>query len=259
MVLKLNLNVWIDIRRPRVFIVCLDQSSGTLAQFEERIVQWKEHIEASCVHRASFRDCLFQPGSERWKHKILFDLGASKSATAHRHRRAWEEGTMIVRRELVAQGSTWAAHAHPLATSRLRGIQGTARQREMLECALMMRCHMLGLNPEVPKECKQAAQGFMWDVSQNVGIENLSTFSSADLQCPCTGALIYHFECDRLAHPEELASAFGWPELHKMENYKKRHLTNLLGESQALPSLATVTWAILLGASTCIPGLWEHA
>jgi len=118
----------------------------------------------------------------------------------------------------------------------------------------MLRCHAVGMSPDD----MASRQELKWDVSQNVSLKNKRTVGATDLTCMCTSALVYIFELDRLLHPAELLRAMGWVHLdwHAVP-LTMAQLADLVGEAQALPSLAVATWALLFAVGTRCEGLWR--
>jgi hypothetical protein len=151
------------------------------------------------------------------------------------------------------EGKPWAK-AHPLENAHLRGISRTDRQVEILECVLMLRCHARNMSPGD----LASRQGLKWDVSQNVSVRNKKSISTEDLGCTCTGTVVYSFELDRILHPAELLRAMGWVNFSLQGvRLSMGELADLVGEAQALPSLAVTTWALLIAAGARCEGLWK--
>ena len=68
----------------------------------------------------------------------------------------------------------------------------------------------------------------------------------------CMGALLCCFEADRLVHPGDLSSRFGWPSRANYDSVSWRKLTDLVGESQALQAIGAATLPMLGAfASSC--------
>ena len=255
-VFYLNLNVWIDVKRPRAFIGCLHKGVGELSDLASA-AGWVHLIEDAISSRDTLEQHLFVVGSDRWKSKVLLDLSSSEYGPRQNQKDpAWERKAKAVRDALAAHGRGWAIDARPLATARLRGMSGTDRQRSLLESVLLMRCHVLDLDPTVTSQCDAAKRGLKWDISQNASMSDIGSLRTTEISCPCTGAILYSFEFDRVVHPEELASAMGWIELRPMPSLTRHELMDLLGESQALQPLGAITWALLLGVSHRMLGLW---
>ena len=185
------------------------------------------------------------------------DIGSRGVAASHpvSLKKAWQTETNAIRHLLEQEGKPWA-QAHPLRHAFLRGLSRTDRQVEVLECVLLLRCRAANLSPEDPAQLTSARRGLKWDVSQNVTTKQISMFSHTDLACTCTGALVYSFELDRILHPEEMLQATGWIDA-RTGGLSMSELTDLLGEAQALPSLAVATLSLLLVAGSQLPGVWS--
>ena len=63
--------------------------------------------------------------------------------------------------------------------------------------------------------------------------------------CLCTGALLYCSELDRLVHPKELLSCFGWPDDVKRAGLNWTHIADMVGESQALQVIGVASLSLL--------------
>ena len=64
--------------------------------------------------------------------------------------------------------------------------------------------------------------------------------------CLCTGALLCSFEADRLVHPQEVLSIFGWPADVVCSRLEWSKIADLAGESQALQAIGVATMALIL-------------
>ena len=185
------------------------------------------------------------------------DIGSRGVAASHpvSVKKSWQAETEAIRHLLEQEGKPWA-RAHPLQHALLRGLSRTDRQVEILECALLLRCRAAHLSPEDPAQLISAMRGLKWDVSQNITTKHSATLGHTDLACTCTGALVYSFELDRILHPEEMLQATGWTDA-RTGGLSMSELTDLIGEAQALPSLAVATFSLLLAAGSQLPGVWS--
>ena len=193
---------------------------------------------------------LFQVGSQQWNSKVLVELsnrGTLVSGTRQDSNTdgRWRRECDTVRAWLHEKGKAWA-YTHPLEAARLRGLQGTLRQREVLECVLLLRCCNLDVDPREPEHVANAIRGLSWDISQNVDLQVRRHLRGIALPCVCTGSVVYLFEFDRIIHPQELAVAMGWASDTSLAAVGARDLMDLLGESQAMHSVVVATWALLL-------------
>jgi hypothetical protein len=60
---------------------------------------------------------------------------------------------------------------------------------------------------------------------------------------------------DRILHPEEMLQAMGWVNTNT-GSLTMAELTDLVGEAQALPSLAVATWSSLLAVGIRLERVW---
>jgi hypothetical protein len=139
-----------------------------------------------------------------------------------------------------------------LGQMQCRGLARTERQLRVLEVVLMTHCHLNNLDPRSEDDLRLAKQGLKWDVSQNIDHLRIKAFRGCPPSCVCRGVLLYSFEADRLVHPVELLSCFGWPSHVKYGDISWSKLTDLLGESQALQAIGVSTLAMLTAfAKSC--------
>jgi len=259
---EVNLMTWVRLRRPRIFIFCIHRDVGDeamLRRAQELAYAFEAKRQTEPPKRVE--DYCFPPGSSDWTRAVLGDLGGREGAAPSRpapilragRKEAWRSETAAIREFLEKEGKPWAK-AHPLQNAHLRGISRTERQVEILECVLMLRCHARNMSPDD----LASRQGLKWDVSQNVSLRNKKSLSTEDLGCTCTGAVVYSFELDRILHPAELLRAMGWVNFSLQGvRLSMGELADLVGEAQALPSLAVTTWALLIAAGARCEGLWK--
>lgn len=242
---------WIDIRRPRVFIWCLHKECGSeadcaaAATLATEIQSARQSLDPEVVERHLLDLC---SESGRAVHKALIVREHSKcsvGSTEHiEQKRAWEKDVVLVRKWIKDAGRPWADEA-PMRRFQCRGLAGTERQYNVLEAVLMAHCHLNNLDPRSDEDLRLAKQGLKWDVSQNVCYNQAKHLRHCQASCVCTGALLYCFEADRLVHPGELLSCFGWPRHVNYESISWHKLTDLVGESQALQAIGAATLAML--------------
>ncbi len=130
-------------------------------------------------------------------------------------------------------------------------MSSSARTREILEVRLLFACQKFGLSPLQPEQLHAAKEGLWADASQNLrGSSSSSCAASRVFPCVCTSSIIYSYEHDRRVSSHEVACAMGWrtsahsPTIPR--SLSEAQLTDLLGNSQALPCLGTATAALLV-------------
>ena len=242
-----NLSDWTDSRRPRVFIWCLHKNCGSEeVAFAARSLA----SDIGCQRRRTQPEAVEQhvhiAGTPEW-FSVMCDVGNRGKSNSHKleQKRAWEPEVLRVRELIIQAGRPWA-HEHPLAAAKLQGLAGTERQRAVLEAVLLIHCHLNNLDPRDAKQLNLAKRGLKWDISQNVHHSNYGALRHCVCSCLCTGALLYSFEADRLVHPGEILSSFGWPADVECKLMHWKDIQDLAGESQALQAIGVVTTALIL-------------
>ena len=243
-----NLSDWIDVRRPRVFIWCLHKDCGA-----EDVVHAARTLALDIQHQRrqtppeTVEQHLHIVGTPGWYSTVMCEVvhRGKNSPTKHGARRRWEPEVQRIRDMLVQAGRPWA-NENPLAAAKLQGLAGTERQRAVLEAVLLLHCHTNDLDPRNAEQLLLARQSFKWDISQNVHRSNYQALRHCACSCLCTGALLYSFEVDRLVHPQEVLSTFGWPADVMCSGMEWTHIADLAGESQALQAIGVVTMALIL-------------
>ena len=256
----INTECWIDIRRPRLVMWCLHKDFGS---------------EADCVAAATLAEQIqlarqqTTPEVVEWH---LLDQSSEAGAAVHvdiverghlrcndgpdeagekKRKRAWEKEVLHIRKWIRDQGCEWVDEGS-LGQMQCRGLARTERQLRVLEVVLMTHCHLNNLDPRSEDDLRLAKQGLKWDVSQNIDHLRIKAFRGCPPSCVCRGVLLYSFEADRLVHPVELLSCFGWPSHVKYGDISWSKLTDLLGESQALQAIGVSTLAMLTAfAKSC--------
>jgi hypothetical protein len=113
----------------------------------------------------------FPIGSPLWNKYVLLDiLGRDRSANQDppTSESSGHSSCKKVREMLSSSGAVWA-QANPLRGVKLRGVRGTPRQIEILECVLLKRCSDMKLcesTPLDPADIERAKEGLKWDLSQ---------------------------------------------------------------------------------------------
>ena len=242
-----NLSDWTDMRRPRVFIWCLHKDCGSeelvyaAARFASDIQGKRRRTQPEAVEQH-----LHISGTPGWYSTVVCDVFTrGKSSSQKPGKRAWEPEVLRIREMLLQEKRPWANES-PLAAAKLQGLAGTERQRAVLEAVLLVHCHANELDPRDAEQLILARQGFKWDISQNVHCSNYQALRHCVCSCLCTGALLYSFEADRLVHPQEVLSTFGWPADVVCSGLDWSSIADLAGESQALQAIGVVTMALIL-------------
>ncbi len=259
-----DLAAWVQIRRRRVFMWCLHHDIAD-AQVAEKVSALAAHIEEQrkTFPPASMAQFVFAPGTEEFRSKVLGLGRPHRAATCCTRadkqggegKAAWQQETEAIRTALRQAGCPDAG-AHPLRNASLLGLAATRRQREILECVLLLRCHHCGLSATCPTQLGEARRGLTWDISQNVPHHAAKAHVTTAMSSLCTGSIIYSFAHDRCLHEEELLAGMGWPSI-AVPGMNRQDMRGLIGESQAIPCLAVVTWSLLLVLGNSLPGLWS--
>ena len=248
-----NLSDWTDSRRPRVFIWCLHKNCGSEeVAFAARSLASDIGCQRRRTQPEAVEQHLYNVGTSEW-FSAVSEVGNRGKSNSHKleQKRAWEPEVLRVRELIIQAGRPWA-HEHPLAAAKLHGLAGTERQRAVLEAVLLIHCHLNNLDPRDAKQLNLAKRGLKWDISQNVHHSNYGALRHFVCSCLCTGPLLYSFEADRLVHPGEILSSFGWPADVECALMHWRDIQDLAGESQALQAIGVVTTALIL---SCQKGL----
>lgn len=72
------------------------------------------------------------------------------------------------------------------------------------------------------------------------------------------GSAVYSFQEDRVLGPQELLRLMGWIGGALTGDLSLRDVRDLVGEAQALPSLATALAALLLATRSALPAVWPR-
>ncbi len=254
-----DLEAWVEIRRRRVFMWCLHHDVAD-ARVPEEVSTLATQIEDErrTFPAARMAHFMFAPGTEEFRSKVLAldrPRGTSGGPGGDKGKAKWRKEAQAIRSALQEAGCAHAS-AHPLRDASLSGLGATRRQRELLECFLLLHCHHCGVSATCPKQLREAMRGLTCDISQNRHHHAAEGHASGSMASLCTSSIIYSFEHDRLVHEEELLAGMGWQSV-TVPQMSRQEIRGLIGESQALPSLAVATWALLLVSQNAIPRLWS--
>lgn len=265
----MNLRVWLDVNRPRLWIWLVRRRVGTDADLRAKVVgKLAVDIESSRpVHlRASVHDFMIKSGSAEWREKVAMPLqcrgGAASSravAVATAGERAAQALTAKALALRAARGSApIGGDSCPVECAkalRMWGFQGSARQRAIVEALLATRCCHLGIT-----DPSLARKGLFWDMSQNACEDLIDQPTKLEnLACMVRSSLPYSFEADRLVLPEEVLRSHGWqigdrrPVCSSLKDYE---VQDLAGEMQAIQTLSVVMWAAILSEGAHMDGLF---
>jgi hypothetical protein len=130
---KMNLTVWLDVARPRVYIWLIAKDVGTSAD----CIAIGEHIRLLECQRprvlcARVEDFMYEFGSSQWRDKVHVALqcrGGSVNSRA---------ATTTTIGEKKARGHL--APTTQIAAGRLWGLTGTMRQQAMYQALVETRC-----------------------------------------------------------------------------------------------------------------------
>jgi hypothetical protein len=264
---KMNLTVWLDVARPRVYIWLIAKDVGTSAD----CIAIGEHIRLLECQRpralcARVEDFMYELGSSQWRDKVHVALQCRGGSVNLRAATTTTIGEKKARDHL--------APTTQIAAGRLWGLTGTMRQQAMYQALVETRC--------VAKRCAisdaaavaEALAGFKWDFSQNVPARSRTgrdidatdkTFLSlvrGPMSCQLRGSLPYSFQHDRLILPEEMLHSHGWQLgtiVPDCTGLTESELRDLVGEMQAVQTLSVVMWSILVVVGCQLPGLFAGA
>ena len=259
---KLDSKPWVQMRRPRVWLILMRADIGSQATVDDacRIAaDIQQHREE--YRPAQVREMCCAPGSKE-EGALLLALALAHEERQHSSAKhqpppaaaRWRQQVQQQRDEWHAEGRA-AARAHPLASARLRGLSDNERIRESLEVNLLRACFAQDLDPAVPDQLERAKANLIADASQNY------RWMSASLDvAPCFQrvSMPYSYELDRVLGPLELLRCHGWIQPHT-GNISVSNIRDLAGEAQTLPCLAAAIMGALLAAGTALHGLWPRA
>jgi hypothetical protein len=98
---------------------------------------------------------------------------------------------------------------------------------------------------------RRVSQGLMCDVSQAIDRRPWAYH----LRTITTSSAIYNFTRDRTLLPQEILRVYGWSPDATNNTYEE--VADLVGETMALPPLATILGSLLVAVGKGLPGLWE--
>ena len=196
---------------------------------------------------------MFACGSEQWRQQVLLGLQCRGSSATSRAAQTDTKGEQTAQSHLETLPRIQAG--------RLRGLQGTSRQR----CA--------ATNCDVTQQVQQAStmEGFKWDFSQNlpthdsssedgIGVDKaLRSAVRGPLACMVRQSLPYSFERDRLILAEEMLCSHRWQIGAKVPDctgLTEGELQDLVGEMQAVQTLSVVVWSMLAVVASRLSGLF---
>ena len=238
---------WTDSRRSREFIWCLHKDCGSeevaraAANLAYDIGFWRRGTKPEAVEQH-----LHIVGTPAWYSVMSqVDQRGKFNVTHSRQSRAWETEVLRNREMLRQVGRPWA-NEHPLADAKLQGLTGTERQRAVLEAVFLTHCHINGLDPCDPEQFMLAKHGLKWDISQNVHHTNYQALRHCVCSCLGTTGLLYSFEEDRLVHPEEILSSFGWPADVECRGLEWMQIQDLAATSPTVQAIGVSTMALIL-------------
>ena len=257
---RLEATPWVAMRRPRYWIfIVKDQLGGALAA--EEACRLAHHIEALRRERppASLQDLMSPTESQELK-EHLWQLALHQEAVGGRGGRpppelpSWQKQAMKEREQWRALGRP-GHDAHPLSAARLVGLSRTPRHIEVLEIYLLRACFAQNLNPLLPADLARAKRDLTMDVTQNPSWTKSSPGTMASFT---RGSAVYSFQEDRVLGPQELLRLMGWIGGALTGDLSLRDVRDLVGEAQALPSLATALAALLLATRSALPAVWPR-
>ena len=262
---SLDLRAWVNVRRPRLWILLVHKDTGTQATADAAssfAVEIQAHRSKSSPESLQ-HDYMLHPGTPDWEREVLAGQAGSleprRRKTSSAVQASWQKQTDKIRAEWKAKGMQ-GSESNPLAAASLRGLTGTEREREVLEVFLMQACFAQGCSLLDDASVQAVKAELVADVSQNLSWLRPEHGGVAGVFC--TESRVYSFGHDRLVLPQEQLAAMGWqvpgqPSTRpNCSGLSSTEIQDLVGECQALPCLAAAIWGMLLSASTKVPGLW---
>ena len=264
---KMDLSVWLDCARPRLYIWLVAKDVGAVEDCEA-IGRQIHLLESSRPERfrARAEDFMFQCSSEEWRERVLLGLQCRSSLAASRAAQTDTKGERKAQRHLLSLPR--------VEVGRLKGLQGTPRQQAMYQALVAARCADSNCDAAQLGPRAHTLKGFKWDFSQNLPtpsdrckdespVDNALRYAiRRPMLCLVRGSLPYSFEHDRLVLAEELLRSHGWQMGAKVPDctgIKERDLQDLVGEMQAVQTLSVVLWSTLMVVAPRLSGLFAPA
>ena len=264
---KMNLSVWLDCSRPRLYMWLIAKDVGTHEECEA-IARQIHLLESSRPERfcAHVEDFMFQCSSEEWRKHVQLGLQCRGSLAASRAAKTDTQGEQKANGHLLSLPQVEAG--------RLMGLQGTPRQQAMYRALVAARCADSNCDATQPGPRAHAMKGFKWDFSQNLPARSddckdelaldpaLRSAVRGPMACMLRGSLPYSFEHDRLVLAEEMLRSHGWQIGAKVPDctgIKPGDLQDLVGEMQAVQTLSVVLWSTLMVVAPRLSGLFAPA
>ncbi len=245
---QLDLKAWVQLSRPRLWVLLVHHHCGTQAAADfagEVALQLETARETHPPNQ--LEEILAPMGSVVFKGPAASRAQPRGREAEEQATKSWQRQAHAARRQLRELGYP-DFNSHPLADATLEGLSPTPRIREVLEVRLLLVCYRLGLASSDPKQLAAAKKGLYADPSQNL---RNPLKSAASHICPgiCTSSTPYSYQLDRRLVAEEVASAFGWRSKERAPTLpatlSETQVLHLVANSQALPCLAVATCAIL--------------
>ena len=149
---RMDLSVWLDCARPRLYIWLVAKDVGT-AEECEAIGRQIHLLESSRPERfrARVEDFMFQCSSEEWRERVQLGLQCSSSVAASRAAKSDTKGERTAQRHLRS-----LPRVH---VGRLKGLQGTPRQQAMYKALVAARCADSNCDVAQPSPLAHALKG----------------------------------------------------------------------------------------------------
>ena len=264
---KMDLSVWLDCARPRLYMWLVAKDVGTVEECEA-IGRQIHLLESSRPERfrARVEDFMFQCSSEEWRERVQLGLQCRGGFASSRAAKTDTKGERKAQRHLLS--------LQQVGVGRLKGLQGTPRQQAMYQALVAARCALSNCDVAQPGPRAHALKGFKWDFSQNLPapsdrckdespVDNALRYAiHRPMLCVVRGSLPYSFEHDRLVLAEEVLRSHGWQIGAKVPDctgIKERELQDLVGEMQAVQTLSVALWSTLMVVAPRLSGLFAAA
>ena len=155
---KLDLSVWLDCARPRLYMWLVAKDVGTVEECEA-IGRQMHLLESSRPERlrARVEDFMFQCSSEEWRERVQLRLQCRGGLAFSRAPKTDTEGERKAEKHLLS--------LQRVEVGRLRGLQGTPRQRAMYQALVAARCADNKCDVGSAGSRADALEGFKWDFS----------------------------------------------------------------------------------------------
>ena len=273
----LDLDTWVSIRRPRVYILMVRKDTTDAARLARTAVCMAESLE-----RERARDkpvllsrFLIHPTSPDWLTHVSGFLSMASPPSAVPKPKRWKGERPMWETDSETMREKWATlqqpghSAQPLKGAALQGVAAhqQAKVRTLGELVLINAAHVEEKHVEDAAAVEELKSGLFMDITQSWTFQNKGRKRDVrSLKCLVTGSRVYSFEADRLVSPAELLRAHGWdfdgtagmPPLN-LVGITNSQAHDLLGESMAVQSCSVALWSLLAATGEAMKDVWPDA